>query len=150
MRPGVPRDEPPNFWTSSGLVTDSGSALNIALPRQPFRQEDRAFARTELGVVREDDILDALERRLVAHATNRDRHAVARIAVPPRLWPEGIGGDLQQSIGRRGQTLESVDPKPLHRRHCRRGIDGAPGADEDRFQVSIRDIDPRARTGNGE
>src|SRR6266566_930753 len=150
MRPGVPRDEPPNFWTSTGRVTDSGSALNITLPRQPFRQEDRAFARTELGVVREDDILDAFERRLVAHAANRDRHAVARIAVPPRLWPEGIGGDLQQSIGRRGQTLEPVDTEPLHRGGSRRRIDGTLGADEDGFQVAVGDVDPCAGTGDGE
>src|SRR2546430_16307861 len=100
MRPGVPRDEPPNFWTSSGLVTDSGSALNIALPRQPFRQEDRAFTRTELGVVREDDVLDAPERGFIAHTANRDRHAVPGVAVPARLRTEGIGGDVQQSIGR--------------------------------------------------
>src|SRR5712691_1709189 len=150
MRPGVPRDEPPNFWTSSGLVTDSGSALNIALPRQPFRQEDRAFARTELGVVREDDILDALERRLVAYATDGNRHAVARIAVSARLRTEGIGSDVEQSFGRRGQTLESVDTEPLHRGGGRRRIDGTLGADEDGFQVAVGDVDPCARTGDGE
>src|SRR5438132_1619929 len=150
MRPGVPIEEPPNFWTSSGLVTDSGSALNIALPRQPFRQEDGALARAELGVVREDNVLDAPERRLVAHATDGDRHTVARVAVAARLRTEGIGGDLQQAIGRRGKTFESIDAEPLHRGGGGRRIDRALGADEDGFQVAVGDVDPCAGTGDRE
>src|SRR5258708_25371100 len=108
-----------------GRATDSGSALRgvapgerrssamralrryEALPRQPFRQEDGALARAKLGVVREDDVLHAVERRFVAHAADRDRHAVARISVPPRLGTEGIGGDLEHSISSGGQTPES-------------------------------------------
>src|SRR5438309_9167576 len=150
MRPGVPRDEPPNFWTSSGLVTDSGSALNIALPRQPFRQEDPAFARTELGVVREDDVLDAPERGLVAHATDGDRHAVARIAIAAWLGTEGIGGDLQQPIGCRGQTLEAVDAEAVHGIGGGRRIDGALGTNENGLQVSVGHVDPGAGTGDRE
>src|SRR3989442_1458682 len=69
MRPGVPSEVPPNFWTRIGRVTDSGRAANIALPREPFRQEDSALARTELGVVREHDVLHAVERRLVTRST---------------------------------------------------------------------------------
>src|SRR5207244_4068256 len=147
---GVPIEEPPNFWTSSGLVTDSGSALNIALPRQPFRQEDGALARAELGVVREDNVLDAPERRLVAHATDGDRHTVARVAVAARLRTEGIGGDLQQAIRRRGKTFESIDAKPLHRGGGGPRIDRTLGADEDGFQVAVGDVDPCAGTGDRE
>src|SRR2546423_4508830 len=99
MRPGVPRDDPQNCWTRTGRATNSASALNVTLPRQPFRQEDRAFAGAELGVVREDDILDALERRLVAHTADGDGHPVAGIPVAPWLGTEGIGGDLQETIG---------------------------------------------------
>src|SRR3989440_5322773 len=81
IRPGVPRELPPNFWTRIGLATVSGSADNKGLPGQPFRQEDRALAGAELGVVREHHVFHAVERRLVADPADRDRHAVARISV---------------------------------------------------------------------
>src|SRR5256885_14997009 len=99
MGPGAPRSSPPTFCPKRGRATNSASALNVTLPRQPFRQEDRAFAGAELGVVREDDILDALERRLVAHTADGDGHPVAGIPVAPWLGTEGIGGDLQGPTG---------------------------------------------------
>src|SRR5258708_11284480 len=98
MRAGVPSELPPNFWTRIGLLEErlkrssgtkaplasadarpSGSALNIALPGEPFRQEDRAFAGAELGVVREHDVLDAFEHGFVAHTADRHRHPVTGI-----------------------------------------------------------------------
>src|ERR1700694_6292144 len=94
-----------------GVAQGSGPSAAIravetyeALPRQPFRQEDRALARAELGVVREHHVLHAVERGLVAHAADRDRHAVARISVPAWLRTERIGGGLQQAFGGRGQA----------------------------------------------
>src|SRR5712692_2253234 len=131
MRAGVLSDVPPNFWTRIGRderlkrspgtkaplawgdAPGSGTADNIALPRQPFRQENCAFAGTELGVVREHDVLHAVERRLVTHAADCDRHAVARIAVAAWLRTERVGGDLQQTIGCRRQTFESIGAEPL-------------------------------------
>src|ERR1700737_1997053 len=147
MRPGVPSEVPPNFWTRIGLVTDSGSAANVALPRQPFRQEDRALAGAELGVVREHDVLHPMERRLVTHPADRDRHAVARISVTAWLRTEGVGGDLQQPIGRRRQTLEPVDAEAFHRRGGSRRIGGALGANVDGFEVPVLDVDSSAGTG---
>src|SRR6202165_437337 len=120
-----------------------------ALPRQPFRQEDRALARAELGVVREHHVLHAVERGLVAHAADRDRHAVARISVPAWLRTEGIGVDLQQPFGRRGQTLESVGAEPLYRGGGRRRVGGPLGPDVDGFQVTVLDVDAGARTRDG-
>src|SRR5260370_27984777 len=135
-----------------GRATDSGNALRgvargerrssamralrryVALPRQPFRQEDGALARAKLGVVREDDVLHAVERECVAPAPDRDRLAVARISVPPRLGTEGIGVDLEQSIWSGGQTLESVGAESFHRGRGRSRIGGALGANEDGFQ----------------
>src|ERR1700716_3221390 len=106
MRAGVPSELPPNFWTRIGRATKSACALNIALPRQPFGQEDRALTGAELGVVRQHDVLDPLEDRFVAHPSDRDRHPVAGIPVTARLWPEGVRVDAQQAVGRRWQSLQ--------------------------------------------
>src|SRR5216684_1769998 len=113
MRAGVLSDVPPNFWTRMGRVTDSGPAVNKALPGQPFRQENCALAGTELGVVREHDVLHAVERRLVTHAADCDRHAVARVAVAAWLGTEGVRAGLQQSERCRRQTFESIGAEPL-------------------------------------
>src|SRR5947208_1062774 len=147
IRPGVPRELPPNFWTRIGLVTVSGSADNKGLPGQPFRQEDRALAGAELGVVREHHVFHAVERRLVADPADRDRHAVARISVAAGLGPERVGIDAQQLVGRGGEAPESVDAESLHRGGGRCRVGRALGADEHGFQVPVRDID--AGTGAG-
>src|SRR5438309_11879365 len=108
MRAGVPSEVPPNFWTRIGLATQSGCALNIALPREPLRQEDRALTGAELRVVREHDVLDPLEDRLVADPSDRDRHPVAGIPVAARLRPERIRVDPQQAVRRRRQALQPI------------------------------------------
>src|SRR5260370_8677513 len=105
MRAGVLSDVPPNFWTRIGRGRASGSADNKALPRQPFRQEDRALAGAELGVVREPDVLHAVERRLVTHAADRYRHAVPRISVAAWFRPQRLAGDLQHPTRSARHTL---------------------------------------------
>src|ERR1700674_1302449 len=168
MRAGVPSEVPPNFWTRMGLAKrrkrssgtkaplawgdapDSACALNVALPRQPLRQENRALAGAELGVVREHDVLDPFEDRFVPDPADRDRHPLARIPVTARLWPERIRIDTQQAFRRRWQALQPVDAKAVHRRRRRGCIRWAFGADEDCLHVAITHIDPRAGAGDGE
>src|ERR1700687_5661835 len=133
-----------------GLATNSACALNVALPRQALRQENRALAGAELGVVREHDVLDPFEDRFVPDPADRDRHPVAGIPVTARLWPERIRIDTQQAFRRRWQALQPVEAKGGNRRRRRGCIRWAFGADEDRLQVAITDVDPRAGAGDGE
>src|SRR5260370_478677 len=167
MRAGERSEVPPNFWTrigraerlkrSSGTKAPlasgdarSGRAANIALTRQPFRQQNRPLAGAKLGVVREHDVLDPFEDRFVTHAADADRHPVAGIAVTARLWPEGVRIDAQQAVGRRRQALQSIVAEGVHRRRRRRGIRGTFGPDDDRLQLTIPDIDPGSGAGDGE
>src|SRR2546423_1171410 len=77
IRAGVASDVPPYFWTRTGRATASGSALNIALPSQPLSQEHGSLAGAQLGVVREDHVLHAIQNRFVADPAYCDRHGVA-------------------------------------------------------------------------
>src|ERR1700730_3748600 len=131
MRAGVPSEVPPNFWTRTGLVKGSGRAANIALARQPFRQQDRSLASAELGVVREHDVLDPFEHRFVAHPPDGNCHPIAGVSVAARLWPKRIRVNTQQPIRGRGQALQPIDAEGVHRRGRRGGIRGAFGADVD-------------------
>src|SRR6266851_1922496 len=150
IRAGELSEVPPNFWTRIGRVTDSGRAANIAFARQPFRQQNRPLAGAKLGVVGEHDVLDPFQNRVVTHAADADRHPFAGIAVTARLWPEGVRIDAQQAVGRRRQAFQSIVAEGVHRRRRRSGIRGAFGPDEDRFEVTIADIDPGAGAGDGE
>src|SRR5438067_7548985 len=88
IRAGVASDVPPYFWTRTGRATASGSALNIGLPSQPLSQEYGALAGPQLGVVREDNEFHAIQHRFVTNPAYCDRHAVAGIAIAPRLRAE--------------------------------------------------------------
>src|ERR1700682_4893779 len=150
MRDGVPSEVPPNFCTRMGLAMNSGCALNIALPRQPFRQEDRALAGAELRIVREHDVLDPFQDGFIANPSDGYGHPVAGISVTARLWPEGVRVDAQQPIGRGGQTLQAIDAKGIHRGRRRSRLRRALGADEDRLQVAIPHVDAGAGGGDRE
>src|ERR1700730_7381573 len=150
MRAGVPSEVPPNFWTRTGLVKGSGSAFNVALARQPFRQQNRSLAGAQLGVVREHDVLDPFEHGFVAHPPDGNRHPAAGVSVSARLWPKRVRVDAQQPIGRRREAFQPVDAEGVHRRGRGSGIRKAFGADVDRLQVAIADIDPGAGAGQGE
>src|SRR5438067_6649288 len=90
IRAGVASDVPPYFWTRTGRATASGSALNIALPSQPLSQEHGALAGAQLGVVREDNVLHAIQDGFVANPSDRNGHAVAGVAISPGLRAEWI------------------------------------------------------------
>ena len=100
--------------------------------------------------MREHDILHTLEHRLVSDPPDRDRHAIAGVAVPAWLRPERVMVDAEQAVWRRGQSLEAVDAESLHRRCRRRGVGGTLGSNEDSLQMAILDVHPGAGAGYDE
>src|SRR2546423_8885752 len=150
IRAGVASDVPPYFWTRTGRATASGSALNIALPSQPLSQEHSALAGAQLGVVREDNVLHAIQDRFVAKPSDRHRHTVARIAIAPWLRAEWITIDAQQPLGSRRQAVQSLRAKRLHGGGRGARIARPLRPDENRPRMSVLDVDARAGAGNAE
>src|SRR2546421_1773850 len=168
MRTGVASELPPYFWTRIGLderlkrssgteaplawgdAPASGAAVNIAFSGEPLRQEHRALPGAQLGVVREDDVLDAFQHRLLAEPSDRHCHAIAGVAIPFGLRPKRIGVDTKEAVGRRRQPAEAVDAEPFHGSRRRQGTHRPLGADKHGLGMAVLNVHPRAGAGHTE
>src|SRR5215831_655742 len=127
-------------------ASSSASALDVAAGDEILGDEDRALGRAHLGVVRDEEVLEAVpERRVGTEAADGGRHAVVLVAIEAHLGTERVVVDDDQVLRRRIVALGDERGGVLAPRALHVGLGGWPRQrHEDALGVALDDRHARA------